>query len=129
MTQTSLNVSPLRGMARRRSAQAARTTDRKIPRHERDWVNTAELVIDSGASFRQIDYWTRTGLLIPAGVAAPGNGNDRHYPTDQLDRAKAVVALLAAGVDLAKLREHIDHLVTHGGYQVGPVTITYTPDN
>lgn len=105
-----------------------RTLRRKVPRHLRDWVTSSELMAETGASYRQIDYWVRSGLLTPIDSAHPGNGNDRRYSLDQLTRCQAVVALLRAGIDFPAVRDHIDHLIQHGGYQAGPVTITYTQE-
>lgn len=92
-------------------------------------LTSAELVKATGASYRQIDYWTTTGLLLPRGATSPGMGYPRNYDPEQLDRARAIVALLAGGVGLEAVRTHIDHLIRHGGYQAGPVTVTYTPEH
>lgn len=105
-----------------------RTLRRKTPRHLRDWVLSSEIIAETGASYRQVDYWTRTGLLTPIDEVSPGEGHDRRYSLDQLYRARAVVALLDAGVSLEAVRKHIDHLIQHGGFQIGAVTITYTPE-
>lgn len=103
-------------------------TDR-MALEKRDWVLATELVEETGASYRQVDYWTRSGLLTPRSGTGIGAGHGRHFDLDQLARAHAVMALLRAGIDLMAVREHIDHLIQHGGYQIGPVTITYTPEH
>lgn len=95
---------------------------------ERDWVTAPELVEETGASYRQVDYWTRS-LLLATRPGPHGTGHTRVYDLDQLTRTHAIVALLRAGIDLTAVRDHIDHLITHGGYQAGPVTITYTPES
>lgn len=100
----------------------------RMVRESRDWVLATELCEETGASYRQVDYWTRSGLLTPKPLTGVGAGNPRRYDRNQLDRCHAVVALLNAGIDLAAVRDHIDHLIRHGGYQAGPVTVTYTPD-
>lgn len=115
-------------MTTRARGAAVRTLRRQTPRHLRDWVLSAELIAETGATYRQVDYWTRTGLLTPIDGVHPGEGHDRRYAADQLDRCRAVVALLAAGVSLEAVRTHLDHLIQHGGYQTGAVTITYTPE-
>lgn len=94
---------------------------------ERDFVTALEIVHQAKITYRQLDYWTRTGLLVPTN-ADPGSGHTRHYPYEQLARAKALSALLRAGVNLASLREYLDTVVTVGAVTYGPVTITYTPE-
>lgn len=95
---------------------------------ERDFVTAPEIVHQAKISYRQLDYWTRTGLLASHNDD-PGRGNHRHYPREQLARAKAISALLDAGLDLAKLRERLADTAIHGAVTIthGPVTITYTP--
>lgn len=91
-------------------------------------VTSTELVKASGASFRQIDYWTRTGLLKPEGPGfAQGPGHHREYSLAQLARAKAAGALLRAGMTLPAVRKDIDEILRVGAVAYGPVTIAYIP--
>lgn len=94
---------------------------------EREFVTAVEIVKQARITYRQLDYWTRTGLLVPSNINA-GAGNHRHYPLDQLARAKAISAFLRAGLSLSVLREHLDTITTVGAFTYGPVTITYTPE-
>ncbi|HBL08333.1 MAG TPA: MerR family transcriptional regulator, partial [Acidimicrobiaceae bacterium] len=77
---------------------------------------TAEIV---GVTYRQLDYWTRTGLIQPALEAATGSGSRRRYDYRNLLELKAVKTLLDAGIRLelvrdvfAYLSEHLDEDVT-----------------
>lgn len=98
------------------------------PREDRDWVTSAELTIDAGISYRQCDYWTRTGLLVPVGEATPGNGNWRRYAEDQVVRAQALRDLLDAGVSLVTCRDVVDQLVEVGHVDVGHITLIHHPN-
>lgn len=69
---------------------------------EPDLVGTAALVAASGLTFRQIDYWTRLGLLHTTawdGECNPtdGSGRYRHYPIGEVHIAQTAARLLAAG--------------------------------
>lgn len=92
----------------------------------------AELVTVVGLTYRQVDYWTSTGLLQTKGEVHPGHGSRRGYPESELHKAIALKALLAAGLKLEHLREHIDQFLPTeegpGSLTVGPVTITYIPE-
>lgn len=96
---------------------------------ERDWVTAPELCTLAGLSFRQADYWTRTGLITPIDEATPGQGNYRRYSAAEVDKAKAVSALLRAGLQLPSIRKHIHEFLSTGQLTTGPVTITYIPEN
>lgn len=48
-------------------------------------------------TYRQLDYWTRVGLLRPAGGAAPGTGHSRRYSESEVDVARTGKRLLDAG--------------------------------
>lgn len=53
-------------------------------------VSSAELRRAAGITYRQVDYWTRTGLLRPVGVQSPGSGNWRKYPQSEVRIARAL---------------------------------------
>ncbi len=93
-------------------------------RDDRDWVTTAELIDDTHISYRQADYWTRTGLLVTLDAANPGSGYLRRYNTSQLVRAAALRDLLAAGISLITCRQVIDEFVEEGHATIGCLTIT-----
>lgn len=97
------------------------------PREDRDWVTGPELTTEAGITYRQCDYWTRTGLLTVLGDATPGQGNYRRYPADQIARARAIADLLDAGISLQTIRDVIDQLVDEHQVTVGHITFTYQP--
>jgi hypothetical protein len=55
-------------------------------------LSTAEAAIRSGASYRQLDYWTRTGLVSPA-VDSPGSGTPRRWSPGQIPTLTALAAI------------------------------------
>ena len=52
----------------------------------------------AGITYRQLDYWARTGLLQPSIRAARGSGSQRLYSFRDILVLKVVKKLLDAGV-------------------------------
>jgi hypothetical protein len=50
----------------------------------------------SGATFRQLDHWSRRGWLHPIGGI--GTGYSRDWPADEVRVAKVMARLVNAGV-------------------------------
>src|ERR1700689_2194050 len=72
-----------------------------------------------GITYRQLDYWARTGLLRPSLADAKGSGSQRIYAYSDVLELKVVKQLLDAGVNLQKalraitcLRESGEDLAT-----------------
>lgn len=63
-----------------------------------------------GISYRQIDYWARTGLLRPSLAEAKGSGRRRRYSYRDLVQLKVIRRLLDAGVGLVKIRRVVAFL-------------------
>ena len=63
-----------------------------------------------GISYRQLDYWDRTGLVNPSIKGAEGSGTQRLYSFQDLLKLKVIKQLLDAGVSLQKVRKAIDYL-------------------
>src|SRR5919199_118488 len=63
-----------------------------------------------GISYRQLDYWARTGLVRPSVRDAGGSGTQRLYSFQDLLQLKVVKNLLDAGVALPQIRKAIDYL-------------------
>ena len=62
-----------------------------------------------GITYRQLDYWTRTGLVVPTVQAATGSGSQRLYSFNDLLQLKVIKSLTDAGASLQKVRQAIDH--------------------
>ena len=58
-----------------------------------------------GISYRQLDYWARTNLVIPSLTAATGSGTRREYSYGDLLELKVIKNLLDAGIKLESVRE------------------------
>jgi DNA-binding transcriptional MerR regulator len=67
-----------------------------------------------GITYRQLDYWARTGLLHPSISAAHGSGSQRRYSYTDLVQLKVIKRLLDAGVSLQTARKAIDCLRSGG---------------
>ena len=67
-----------------------------------------------GITYRQLDYWARTGLLHPSITAAHGSGSQRRYSYTDLVQLKVIKRLLDAGVSLQAARKAIDCLRSAG---------------
>lgn len=59
-------------------------------------MNTTQLAVESGATFRMLDYWVRQGYLHPVGGV--GTGNSRDFGGDEIRVAKVMARLVSAGV-------------------------------
>lgn len=63
-----------------------------------------------GISYRQLDYWARTGLLRPSLAEARGSGSKRLYSYRDVLELKVIKQLLDAGVSLQSARRALDCL-------------------
>jgi DNA-binding transcriptional MerR regulator len=67
-----------------------------------------------GITYRQLDYWARTGLLRPSISDARGSGTQRRYSYSDLVQLKVIKRLLDAGISLAQARRAIECLRATG---------------
>ncbi|HZA40415.1 MAG TPA: MerR family transcriptional regulator [Actinomycetota bacterium] len=63
-----------------------------------------------GITYRQLDYWTRTGLVTPSVQEATGSGSQRLYSFNDLLQLKVIKSLTDAGASLQKVRQAIDYV-------------------
>jgi DNA-binding transcriptional MerR regulator len=63
-----------------------------------------------GITYRQLDYWARTGLVRPSLADAHGSGTQRRYSYRDLVRLKVIKSLLDAGVKLQTARKAIEYI-------------------
>ncbi len=68
-----------------------------------------------GITYRQLDYWARTGLLRPSLADAHGSGTQRRYSYADVVELKVIKQLLDAGVNLGQARRAIACLRESGG--------------
>ena len=76
-----------------------------------------------GIIYRQLDYWTRTGLVEPSLQAAQGSGTQRLYSFNDLLQLKVIKNLTDAGASLQKVRQAIDYVQNHVSDDWSKVTI------
>jgi DNA-binding transcriptional MerR regulator len=76
-----------------------------------------------GITYRQLDYWTRTGLVMPSVQEATGSGSQRLYSFNDLLQLKVVKSLTDAGASLQKVRQAIDYVRTNLSDNWSRVTI------
>jgi DNA-binding transcriptional MerR regulator len=89
--------------------RADKATHRKRPHLELGFRGpTVHKVV--GITYRQLDYWARTGLLTPSVRAADGSGIQRLYSFTDVFEARIIKRLLDAGVSLRQIRDVIGYL-------------------
>jgi DNA-binding transcriptional MerR regulator len=76
-----------------------------------------------GISYRQLDYWARTALVVPSIRDASGSGTQRLYSFRDLVVLKVVKRLLDAGVSLQNIRRAIDTLRSRGVDDLAGITL------
>ena len=77
----------------------------------------------AGITYRQLDYWARTGLVEPSIRSAAGSGSQRLYSFRDILVLKVVKRLLDTGVSLQNIRKAVDHLRTRGVKDLANVTL------
>jgi DNA-binding transcriptional MerR regulator len=65
-----------------------------------------------GITYRQLDYWARTELVIPSIRDATGSGSQRLYSFEDLVTLRVIKNLLDTGVSLQRVRRAVEHLQT-----------------
>lgn len=77
----------------------------------------------AGISYRQLDYWARTELVVPTVRSASGSGTQRLYSFRDVLVLKIVKRLLDTGVSLQQIRTSIDHLHARGIEDLAGITL------
>ncbi|ALG28637.1 transcriptional regulator [Glutamicibacter halophytocola] len=77
----------------------------------------------AGITYRQLDYWARTGLVEPAVRGAKGSGSHRLYSFRDILVLKVVKRLLDTGVSLQQIRAAVLHLRERGVEDLAQITL------
>jgi DNA-binding transcriptional MerR regulator len=77
----------------------------------------------AGITYRQLDYWARTGLVEPSVRAAHGSGSQRLYSFRDILVLKVVKRLLVTGISLQQIRTAVQHLRDRGTEDLAQVTL------
>ena len=76
-----------------------------------------------GITYRQLDYWARTKLVVPSIRTATGSGSQRLYSFKDLAVLKVVKNLLDTGVSLNNIRVAVEQLRRHGVRDLARITL------
>ncbi len=77
----------------------------------------------AGITYRQLDYWARTGLVEPSVRTATGSGTQRLYGFRDILVLKVVKRLLDTGVSLQQIRSAIGVLRERGVEDLAQITL------
>ena len=77
----------------------------------------------AGITYRQLDYWARTGLVEPTVRSATGSGTQRLYSFRDILLLKVIKRLLDAGISLQQIRTAVAHLRARGTDDLTRVTL------
>jgi DNA-binding transcriptional MerR regulator len=77
----------------------------------------------AGITYRQLDYWARTGLVEPTVRGASGSGTQRLYGFRDILVLKVVKRLLDTGISLQQIRAAVGYMREHGTADLAQVTL------
>lgn len=77
----------------------------------------------AGITYRQLDYWARTKLLVPSIRSAKGSGSARLYSFRDILVLRVIKRLLDTGVSLQNVRKAVDHLRERGVEDLSEITL------
>lgn len=85
----------------------------------------------AGVTYRQLDYWCRTDLVVPSVRAATGSGTQRLYGRDDIVRLALVRHLLDAGFSLPTIRARLGQVLSRdvvvgSRTDTGAVAVSYS---
>jgi DNA-binding transcriptional MerR regulator len=74
-------------------------------------------------TYRQLDYWARTGLVVPSVQDAHGSGTNRLYSFRDILVLQVVKRLLETGVSLSSIRAAVATLRDRGTADLAAITL------
>lgn len=77
----------------------------------------------AGITYRQLDYWARTGLVEPTVREAHGSGTQRLYSFRDILVLKLVKRLLDTGISLQQIRVAVSQLHEEGVHDLSRITL------
>ncbi len=75
-----------------------------------------------GITYRQLDYWTTTGLVRASVRSATGSGTQRLYAFDDIVQLKVIKRLLDTGIALQRIRSALE-FVRDRGLSLASITL------
>lgn len=83
-------------------------------------IGSLDIVDETGATFRQLDWWVRHGVVPTLGLSSPGSGNQREFHENVLPRVKLLVSVSKAFSN----RTSVETLrKIYNAYDVGFITL------
>ena len=117
------DVGARRSAARQAGEQGLRFSDDLTPQAEDVGYRGTTACAAAGITYRQLDYWARTGLVEPSVRAAQGSGTARLYSFRDILVLKVVKRLLDTGISLQQIRAAVAHLRSRGTDDLAKVTL------
>ena len=77
----------------------------------------------AGITYRQLDYWARTGLVEASIRPASGSGTQRLYSFRDIIVLRVVKSLLDTGISLQQIRSAVAHLRQRGISDLAGITL------
>ncbi|MGO0578100.1 MerR family transcriptional regulator [Ornithinimicrobium panacihumi] len=77
----------------------------------------------AGVTYRQLDYWARTGLLEPSVRNPSGSGTQRLYSFRDILVLKIIKRLLDTGISLQQIRVAVSALRERGVHDLARITL------
>ena len=77
----------------------------------------------AGITYRQLDYWARTELVLPTVRGAHGSGTQRLYSFRDILVLRIVKRLIDTGVSLPNIRAAVDHLALRSSEDLARMTL------
>ena len=77
----------------------------------------------AGITYRQLDYWARTGLVVPSVRGASGSGSQRLYSFRDILVLRIIKRLIDTGVSLQNIRAAVEHLATRERDDLARITL------
>jgi DNA-binding transcriptional MerR regulator len=105
---------------------ATREPQRDAPSGTEEGFSGPQVCSLVGITYRQLDYWARTGLLRPSLADARGSGTKRRYSYHDVLELKVIKQLLDAGVSLQSARRAVDCLREDLGADVASANLVLT---
>lgn len=82
----------------------------------------------SGASYRQLDYWARVGLVDDVRPQGNGTGYRRYFEPTEVAVLVLVVRLIGSGLDVRPAFDHARRLLADGATVRAGITIHLPED-
>nr|WP_281500423.1 MerR family transcriptional regulator [Gordonia alkaliphila] len=77
----------------------------------------------AGVTYRQLDYWARTGVIEPSVRSATGSGSQRLYSFTDIVIVKLIKRLLDTGISLQSVRKAIDLVRSRDPESLSEITL------